>query len=131
MFLDTEFVSNYISSKITSDEVSWELDSLKLLNMAESKDKLYRLDGSTTYSINKTLYDGKRAVVIVFNIELRGPIRGSSTDTTSIMTLFSEIEKKIGMPIYRHLYKQSYGISKKKIYGFLKIVKLIEETDIY
>lgn len=119
MFVQTRLNNLYIDSDIAP------LDAIK---KAERDEVLNKFRKDIYFCMYKTKYEDEEAIIMLFTMELPGPVTGSSASSEIIMDLVALLEKLL-MPIdYMNLGRDIEG-SRKNI-ATLTLIKKIRESDI-
>lgn len=114
-------------AKLDCEKISSKLSPIEIIKKAEEDRNLHKFKKDMFFCVYKTEFENEDAIIIVFTMQLPGPITGSSASSDVVMGLVSLLEKLL-MPIDNMDFNRNIEGSKKNI-ATLTIVKKIRETD--
>jgi len=113
----------YAETRHHGEEIESDSISINIIRKAASEEKIYTFDEKTLFCMYKTEYKDRKSIMMLFSFELPKPMIGSSAASDIVMGVVSMIEKVFSPIEYIHYTKDEDGA---KIYGFLKIIKFLD-----
>lgn len=117
----------FVQAKLNGEKVSSKLSPIEIIKKAEEDKNLNKFNKDMFFCVYKTEYEGEDAVIMVFTMQLPGPVTGSSASSEVVMNLVSLLEKLL-MPIDNMDFNRNIEGSRKNI-ATLTVIKKIRETD--
>jgi len=117
----------FVQSKMDGEKIPSNLSPIDIIKKAEKDKNLNKFKKDMFFCVYKTEFEKEDAVIMVFTMQLPGPITGSSASSEVVMGLVSLLEKLL-MPIDDMNFDRNIEGSKKNI-ATLTIIKKIRETD--
>lgn len=117
----------FVQAKMDGEKIPSNLSPIEIIKKAERDKNLNKFRKDMFFCVYKTEFEKDDAVIMVFTMQLPGPITGSSASSEVVMGLVSLLEKLL-MPIDDMNFDRNIEGSKKNI-ATLTIIKKIRETD--
>lgn len=117
----------FVQAKLNGEKISNKLSPIEIIKKAEEDKNLNKFKKDMFFCVYKTEYQGEDAIIMIFTMQLPGPITGSSASSEVVMGLVSLLEKLL-MPIDHMEFNRNIEGSRKNI-ATLTIIKKIRETD--
>ena len=118
----------YTETKVKGRMVEYNTNVVDIVRDAEQYRELYRYNETTYFCCYKTSFNSQPAIMMLFTMNLPGPISGSSAASEYIMSIMSMIEHQF-TPLEDSYFTKELDSSRKNI-GFLRIIKVLREDDI-
>ena len=115
------------SLKLNGEKISSKLSPIEIIRKAEEDKNLNKFKKDIFFCVYKTEFKNKESIIMVFTMQLPGPVTGSSASSEVVMSLVSLLEKLL-MPIDHMDFNRNIEGSRKNI-ATLTIIKNIRETD--
>jgi len=116
-----------VQAKLNGEKISSKLSPIEIIRKAEEDKNLNRFKKDIFFCVYKTEYEGEEAVIMIFTMQLPGPITGSSASSDVVMGLVSFLEKLL-TPIDNMDFNRNIEGSRKNI-ATLTVIKKIREND--
>jgi hypothetical protein len=117
----------FVQTRLNGEEICCDLSSLDIIRKAESDKNLNRFKKDIFFCMYKTKFEKDDAIIMVFTMQLPGPITGSSASSEVVMGIVSLLERLL-TPIDHMNYNRNIEGSKKNI-ATLTFIKKTRETD--
>jgi len=117
----------FVQAKLDGEKIPSNLSPIDIIKKAEKDKNLNKFKKDMFFCVYKTDFENEDAVIMVFTMQLPGPITGSSASSEVVMGLVSLLEKLL-MPIDNMNFDRNIEGSRKNI-ATLTIIKKIRETD--
>lgn len=117
----------FVQAKLNGEKISRKLSPIEIIRKAEEDKNLNKFKKDIFFCVYKTEFKNKESIIMVFTMQLPGPVTGSSASSEVVMSLVSLLEKLL-MPIDHMDFNRNIEGSRKNI-ATLTIIKNIRETD--
>ena len=117
----------FVQAKLNGEKISSKLSPIEIIRKAEEDKNLNKFKKDIFFCVYKTEFKNKESIIMVFTMQLPGPVTGSSASSEVVMSLVSLLEKLL-MPIDHMDFNRNIEGSRKNI-ATLTIIKNIRETD--
>jgi hypothetical protein len=117
----------FVQAKLNGEKISKDMSPIDIIRKAETDKNLNKFKKDIYFCVYKTEYEGEDSIIMVFTMQLPGPITGSSASSDIIMGIVTLLEKLL-MPIDNMDLNRNIEGSRKNI-ATLTIIKKIRETD--
>jgi len=117
----------FVQAKLNGEMISSKLSPIEIIKKAEEDKNLNKFKKDIFFCVYKTEYQQEDAVIMVFTMQLPGPVTGSSASSEVVMDIVSLLEKLL-MPIDNMDFNRNVEGSRKNI-ATLTVIKKIRETD--
>jgi len=117
----------FAQTRLNGEIIPSNLSPIEIIKKAEEDKNLNKFRENIFFCIYRTKFKGEDSIILVFTMQLPGPITGSSISSEIVMNVVTLLEKLL-MPIDHMCFNRNIEGSKKNI-ATLTIIKNVRETD--